>query len=61
MTHNIKNIVFGFQLLILAAILPAYAYFELNHYEKQQPSAVKEKVEKSGTTKPVVTINKSTI
>ncbi len=61
MIHNIKKIAFVFQVMVLVAMLPTFAYLELSRSEKQLPSVVKEKVEKSGIKLSVATINKSKI
>jgi len=61
MKHNIKKIAFAFQVLVLATMLPAFAYFELSRSEKQPPSVVKEKLEKSGSKVSVATVDKSKI
>ncbi len=61
MIHNIKKMAFVFQVFALLAMFPTYAYLELSRSEKEQPSVVIEKVEKSGNKISVATINKSTI
>jgi len=61
MTHNIKKIAFAFQVFVLLAMIPTYAYLELTRSEKKLPSVVKEKVEKSGIRISVATIKGSKI
>jgi hypothetical protein len=63
MIHNIKKIAFAFQVFVLLAMLPTYAYLELSHSTKglpagNNPSVVIEMLENPSIKIPGILIYK---